>query len=153
MDFAAFNARGLSFLARACAALCMLALAVLSWTPGAYMIRTGVLPGQAEHFLAYLFSGCSVAAAFTKIPYARIACTLCCYAGLLEIGQFAVPGRHPAFADFSASSLGVLVGIALIATIARRASHNLGLFRKSAGGHVPKNWSPAESHRQSPRSS
>lgn len=118
MDFIAF-ARGPSLLARTSAVLCILALAVLSWTPGAYMIRTGVLPGQAEHFLAYLISGCSVAAAFGKAHYARIACALCFYAGLLEIGQCAVPGRHPAIGDFSASTLGALVGIAVITTIRR----------------------------------
>ncbi len=118
MDFIAF-ARGPSLLARTSAVLCILALAVLSWTPGAYMVRTGVLPGQVEHFLAYLISGCSVAAAFSTLLYARIAGALCLYAALLEIGQYAVPDRHPALGDFSASALGALLGIAVIATIRR----------------------------------
>ena len=41
------------------------------------------------------------------------------HAALLELGQYFIPGRHPAFQDFSASSLGALVGIGMIAMIRR----------------------------------
>ena len=49
--------------ARIGAWLCVLVLAVLSWTPGEYMVRTDVLTGREEHFLAYLISGAIIAAA------------------------------------------------------------------------------------------
>ena len=81
------------------------------------MIRTGVLSGHEEHFLAYLISGFVVAAASHRSHYAKLVCALCSYAALLELGQYAVPGRHPAFEDFSASSLGALIGIGVITTI------------------------------------
>jgi hypothetical protein len=119
MDLAAPSAQTPTFLARICAGFCITALAVLSWIPGAYMIRTGVLSGHEEHFLAYLISGSVVAVAFRRSYYAGLACALGWYAALLEIGQYVVPGRHPAFADFSASSFGALAGIGLIAAIRR----------------------------------
>jgi VanZ family protein len=89
------------------------------------MIRTGILSGHEEHFLAYLISGVVVAAASRRSHYAKLACALCLYAALLELGQYAVPGRHPAFEDFSASSFGALMGIGVI-TMVRTASRRLG---------------------------
>ena len=55
-----------------------------------------------------------------RLRLARLlGCGLCSYAGLLELGQYAVPGRHPALAVFSASSLEALMGIAVITAIRR----------------------------------
>jgi VanZ family protein len=102
--------------------LCTLALAVLSLTPGPYMVRTGVLSGHQEHFLAYLLSALTISAAQGRgAPAAWPGFTLVCYAGILELGQVYAPGRHPAIADFSASSLGALVGIVLASALARAA--------------------------------
>ena len=108
--------------ARVSAAGSLLALAVLSWMPGPYLVRTGVLSGQQEHFLAYFLSGCTVGLATRGFSQFQIACALWCYAGVLELGQLAVPGRHAAFVDFSASALGALVGIGTIAVLRRARS-------------------------------
>jgi len=43
-----------------------------------------------------------------------VALGLALYAGLLELGQYFVPGRQVDLADFVASAFGALVGIALI---------------------------------------
>jgi VanZ family protein len=120
MDLAAPSGQTPNFLARTCAGLCIPALAALSWTPGPYMVRTGVLSGHEEHFLAYLISGFVVAATSHRSHYAKLVCALCSYAALLELGQYAIPGRHPALEDFSASSFGALIGIGVI-TLIRRA--------------------------------
>jgi VanZ family protein len=102
--------------------LCLLALAVLSWTPGSYMVRTGILSTHQEHFLAYLLSALTISAAQGRgTPAAWPGFALVCYAGILEVGQLYVPGRHPAIADFTASSLGALVGIVLASALARAA--------------------------------
>jgi VanZ family protein len=114
-----------AFIARFCASFCIIALAVLSWTPGRYMVRTDVLSGQEEHFLAYLISGLIIAAAPRKSHRARTAVMLCLYAGLLELGQYYVPGRHPALEDFLASALGGLAGIGLITVIRTARVHQL----------------------------
>jgi VanZ family protein len=95
------------------ARVCVVVLAVLSWTPGFYMVRTDVLTGHEEHFLAYLISGLIIAAAPRRSQPMRISILLCLYAGLLELGQNFVPGRHPAVEDFAASALGAIAGIVL----------------------------------------
>ncbi len=106
-------------LARSLAGLSIVALAVLALTPGQFMIRTGVLTGHQEHFLAYLISGCTVAFVFRRSYYAGLGLAFCWYAALLELGQFAVPGRHPAFLDFSASTFGAFAGIGLAIMLRR----------------------------------
>jgi VanZ family protein len=84
-------------------------------------VRTGTLTGQQEHVCAYaavtLFALSVLGAGATRTA----AALLIAYAGVLEIGQLWVPGRHAAFIDFSASSLGVLIGLALVTAL--RAWH------------------------------
>src|SRR5262249_16924887 len=48
-------------------------------------------------------------------------------AGVLEIGQLYVPGRHPVLEDFCSSAVGALVGIAI--------AYPLRRFRVSRAGH------------------
>lgn len=110
--------------ARIGAWLCVLVLAVLSWTPGDYMVRTNVLTGREEHFLAYLISGAIIAAAPRGSTPLRTAILLWLYAGLLELGQNFVPGRHPAIEDFVASASGALVGVALTTVLRTRGSRS-----------------------------
>jgi VanZ family protein len=100
-----------SRLASAWAIFCVVALAVLAWTPGPYMIRTSILSGHEEHFLAYFLSACTILGAqrYTG-KLSQIAVVLVLYAAVLEFGQLCVPGRHPALADFCASALGAAMG-------------------------------------------
>jgi VanZ family protein len=102
----------------------VIALAILSWTPGSHMVRTGI-GGHLEHMAAYV-----LASAVATIGYGRprgcaqIGALYCAYAGLLELGQIVVPGRHPGFDDFSASAIGALLGVWTIwlwSTYARRS--------------------------------
>ena len=48
--------------------------------------------------------------------------TLVAYAAVLELGQLFIPGRHAAFGDFMASSLGAITGVALTTFAMRRAA-------------------------------
>ena len=84
------------------------------------MVRTGVLSGHEEHFLAYLLSAFSISTIqrrTTSLSWTGLALAL--YAGALEIGQLYVPGRHPAVEDFCASAVGALAGVA-VASVLRR---------------------------------
>ena len=110
--------------ARIGARLCVLALAVLSWTPGQYMVRTDVLTGHEERFLTYLIAGAIIAAAPRGSTPLRTAILLWLYAGVLELGQNFVPGRHPAIEDFAASASGALVGILLTTVLRARVSRS-----------------------------
>lgn len=90
------------------------ALSVLSWTPGDYMIRTGA-DGHLEHVAAYVLASAAAALGYgPRRGYAQIGAAYCVYAGLLELGQIVVPGRHAGIDDFAASSIGSLLGVSLI---------------------------------------
>jgi VanZ family protein len=100
---------------RAWTLACVVALVVLAWTPGQYMVRTGFLTGHQEHFLAYFLSALTISGAQARVLFpGRIGLLLVLYAALLECGQICVPGRHPAIGDFAASSIGALIGAAMI---------------------------------------
>ena len=89
-------------------------LAILSWTPGEYMVRPG-WGHHYEHAIAYLLSSSVAALGYRRrLRYATIGALLCGYAGILELGQNWSPGRTPAFDDFAASSIGTLIGVTLI---------------------------------------
>jgi len=104
----------LQWLLMACAVGCVVTLVVLSWSPGQYMVRTGILSGFEEHFLAYALSGIMVAAAMRKASPVCVVAFFVFLAAMLELGQNFVPGRHPAIEDFFASTAGALAGVALI---------------------------------------
>ena len=98
--------------------VCGLTLAVLSWTPAKYMVRTGVLTRHQEHFLAYFVSGSLIAALWPKHP-ARTGVLLTGLAAVLDLGQAFAPGRRPGVDGFAASALGALVGVGLTAVLHR----------------------------------
>lgn len=105
----------LGWILRISSALCVSALSVLSWMPGQYMARTGILTGHQEHFLTYLFTGAFVAAIPSKSTTPmHAASALVAYAAALELGQHFVPGRSSAFDDFFSSVLGAIAGVAAV---------------------------------------
>jgi hypothetical protein len=62
-----------AFNIRVCAGCSILALIVLSWLPAQDMMRTGLLSGSQEHFLAYMISGLLVAAAMPCYRFVHVA--------------------------------------------------------------------------------
>jgi VanZ family protein len=97
-------------------------LGVASWLPGDEMVRTGV-DGKLEHVAAYLISGLAIFTAYPRRSKWLIVILMTCYAGILELGQLFVAGRHAAILDWLASSGGVLCALLLFDTYHRvRAS-------------------------------
>ena len=92
--------------------LSIMVLGVASWLPGDEMIRTGI-DGRLEHAATYLISGLAIFTAYPQRPKWLIAILMACYAGILELGQLFVPGRHAAILDWLASSGGVLCALLL----------------------------------------
>jgi hypothetical protein len=97
----------------------ILGLAVAFWTPGD-MIRTGVR-GSFEHIAAYLISTLLLMSALLRSSPWMIGGALAVYAGILEIGQIYVPGRHSQLEDFVASCLWVAIIIVSTLWIRRRS--------------------------------
>ena len=93
---------------------CIGLLAVLSLTPGDYMVRTPA-PGLLEHFVAYLGTGAVASVGYgSRVSALQIAGLLWGYAALLEIGQNWAPGRHPQFMDFAIGAAGAVAGVVLV---------------------------------------
>jgi VanZ family protein len=93
--------------ARAAAWLGAAGLALASWTPSEDLIRPG-LGGLPEHLLAYFLTGVSVMIGYPKRSRWAVVIVLSIYAALLEIGQTAVPGRHPGLLDWAGGVTGAL---------------------------------------------
>jgi VanZ family protein len=87
-------------------------IVVLSLVPGQFEIRTG-LPGEVEHFSAYLVAGALLAAVRIARPTVIIA-AMAAVASVLEVAQNLVSGRNPAFTDAVVSGLGAACGVGLV---------------------------------------
>jgi VanZ family protein len=109
IEMAAIDER-FSVLLRAAVWLSVLGLLVASWTPGQYMIRTGAR-GSFEHVGAYLMTTLLLVFAYPRSPPWIVGGALAIYAGILEVGQLYIPGRHSQFEDFAASCLGIALVI------------------------------------------
>jgi VanZ family protein len=95
---------------RVCAGCSVVALAVLSWLPAQDMVRSGMLSGPQEHFLAYLISGLLVAAAMPRYRFVHVACFYVLLATVLELGQNFAPGRDAQTFTAFISMSGAVVG-------------------------------------------
>jgi peptidoglycan/LPS O-acetylase OafA/YrhL len=107
-------------LLRVAAWISLAAAAVLSLLPGDEMVRTGI-DGRYEHLAFYAGVGAIVTAAYApRLPVPALVAALIAYAGVLEVCQIFVPGRHSSVWDWGASSAGVVLGVILAATLMRR---------------------------------
>ena len=77
------------------------------------MVRTS-LGGHIEHMTAYAGTGFLIGLSYPTWRLRRIATALVIYAGVLELLQNLTPGRHPAVLDWLSSSVGGLIGIAIV---------------------------------------
>lgn len=97
-----------------------LALMLASWTPGNYMVRSGY-SGHFEHIIAYGLSGAFMFAVLAgRYAAWQVALPLAAYAGVLELGQLLVPGRHAGIDDFLFSAAGAIAGVVAGAALLRR---------------------------------
>ncbi|MCW2240308.1 VanZ family protein [Azospirillum canadense] len=91
---------------------CIVTIVVLSLVPAEEMVRTGV-DGHLEHTAAYAGTGFFVGLAYrVEDRWAVLGVLMSALAGTMEILQHFSPGRHPAFSDFGASSIGAVIGLA-----------------------------------------
>jgi VanZ family protein len=97
-----------------------LLLMLASWTPGRFMTRSGVFSGHVEHTIAYAVSGALMYAVRERRSTAwQVSAMLSGYAGILELGQIVVPGRHASFEDFLFSASGAILGVLLCAALCK----------------------------------
>ena len=100
------------------AAMLWLVIVILSLLPGSERPHTGY-SGNIEHFVAYLGTGMVTAFAFPAASLLHLALPFCLASGLFEIAQIFIPGRSAGVDNWMASSLGALIGIVAVRTVAR----------------------------------
>jgi len=97
-----------------------LALMLASWTPGNYVVRSG-FSGHLEHIVASGLSGAFLLAVLAgRCAAWQVAAALAAYAGVLELGQLIVPGRHAGIDDFLFGAAGAVAGVLACAALHRR---------------------------------
>jgi VanZ family protein len=84
------------------------AIIILSVVPPSLRPETGV-PHEIEHFMMYAVTGFAFGVAY-ELRYATLAIFLVLFAGLVEIAQLFVPGRHARLSDFIVDALAMCVG-------------------------------------------
>jgi len=92
-------------------------LTVLSLVPG--QVRPHVFAsGHLEHFIAYFLTSSAFVLAYRGWTKAvLIAFCLSSYAGILELLQLWIPGRHSQLSDFLISSTGACTGAILLSIL------------------------------------
>src|SRR5690606_15254496 len=91
---------------------------LVSVVPGGARPQT-VLPGTAEHFVAYFAAGLLLSAGYRgRVSAGVIALLLVFGAGALEAVQYLVPGRYAGWRDFAASAAGAVTGAAAARAVA-----------------------------------
>ncbi len=114
--------------ARVLAGACGAAIVVASLVPGDVRPHTGVMPGQAEHFVAY--AGTSFLVGFgyrRRRERALVAIALAGASLAFEALQRFIPGRSPSPFDALASVCGLAFGLGLAASLSGR------FFRRRSG--------------------
>ena len=85
-------------------------IGLLSLIPAALRPDTGA-SGKLEHLLAYMGAAALIGLAGSTLRQRLGGLWLLPYAGVLELAQIYVPGRHPRFSDFVVSGGGAILGV------------------------------------------
>jgi VanZ family protein len=93
------------------------AILMLSLVPPDLRPETGV-PHAAEHFTIYAVTGTAFGLGYAQRE-AFLAATLIIFAGIVELAQLLVPGRHARLSDFIIDALAMGLGVAA-ASLSRR---------------------------------
>ena len=103
----------------------ILAIGVLSLIPGRMRPETG-MSGHVEHVIAYFSAAFALGLGARELRQVGwIAVSVTGYAGMLEILQAWVPGRHSQLSDFATSTTGIMFGCVVVAAffVSNRRRH------------------------------
>jgi VanZ family protein len=97
---------------------------VLTVVPAQFRPVTGA-PSPVEHFAMFFLIGSAFALGYSRNDYPLCVAAIG-FAGLLELLQRLVPGRHARLSDFVIDALAAVIGIALSGLIDRKKLLPLG---------------------------
>ena len=93
----------------------IVAITVLSLIPATRRPATG-MSGHLEHLIAYFGAALVLGLGARELGRVmRVGLLLTGYAGVLEVVQLWVPGRHAKLSDFVTSTTGILIGCVVVA--------------------------------------
>jgi VanZ family protein len=99
---------------------------VLSLLPGQDRPRSGAA-GEFEHLFAYLVTAVVLGVGYPEhTSQVRLALFLVLLAGLMEICQLWIPGRHSEVSGFLGSSTGAILGMLAVITLPTRQQRDRG---------------------------
>jgi VanZ family protein len=106
----------------------VLVILALSAVPPDYRVITD-FPRPIEHLSIFLLTGLAFGLGY-RHRYATQSICLILFAGIVELMQLGIPGRHARLSDFVASALGV--GVAYVVLRSRtKAAHQSALHKSS----------------------
>jgi VanZ family protein len=88
-----------------------IAIIVLSLVPPSLRPETDI-PHNLEHFAIFIATGAAFGLGYSRRP-GLVSVLLVVFAGVIEIAQFLVPGRHPRLSDFIVDALAACIGLAI----------------------------------------
>lgn len=97
------------------------AIVILSIVPPQLRPETN-LPHNVEHFGIFFATGAMFTFGYSQ-QMLKLAALLIGFAGLVEIAQIFVPGRHARLCDFIVDASAVTIGIAIVSLIGARRLH------------------------------
>lgn len=105
-------------IARTAAWLLILTITVLSLVPPGLRPETAA-PHNLEHFAIFAAAGFAFGFGYSRRPI-RVAVALVIFAGVIELAQRLVPGRHARLSDLIVDASAMCVSVALGSIIAGR---------------------------------
>ena len=109
--------------ARVAAWILAFAIVVLSIVPPGLRPETGV-PHRLEHFAIFFATGVAFVCGYGQRAL-EVAIALVAFAGLIEIAQIYIPGRHARLSDFIVDAAALCVGITLASLAGARRLQQL----------------------------
>jgi hypothetical protein len=94
---------------------------VLSLVPPWLRPESGA-PHNVEHFAIYCAAGLAFGIGYSRKPLAVMA-ALVLFAGMIELAQLLVPGRHARLGDFVVDALALCAGVGFIYLLVARSLH------------------------------
>jgi VanZ family protein len=110
-------------IARIAAWIFAFAIVVLSIVPPGLRPQTN-MPSHLEHFAIFFATGVAFLCGYGQRTL-EVAIALVAFAGLIEIAQIYVPGRHARLSDFLVDSAALCVGIVLASLVGARRLQEL----------------------------
>lgn len=98
-------------------------ITVLSLVPPWLRPETGA-PHDVEHFAIFLATGLAFGFGYSRKPIVVVA-ALFLFAGMIELAQLFVPGRHARLSDFIVDAFALCAGVGFISLFVPRSLHRV----------------------------